>query len=171
MPAVVGLWLMTEIRTATVDDAAALAGAYLDSAQHHVAVDPALYRLPQRHDVVRDYEGSLAREPGDWTILVADVAGQIVGMAEVRLAPTPSPGSMLRPARVAMVDIAVAADHRGGGIGTALMAAAETWAVERGFRALLLDMHARNTPARAFYLARGYAQVGSVLRKPLRDPG
>lgn len=58
-------------------------------------------------------------------------------------------------------DIRVGSDHKGMGIGKALIQAAETWAMTKGLRGMMLETQDINGPACRFYLRQGY-QVGSV---------
>ena len=53
-------------------------------------------------------------------------------------------------------DLAVRADHRGRGVGRALLAAVEDHARARGFCKLTLEVQEHNTPARALYAAVGF---------------
>jgi len=46
--------------------------------------------------------------------------------------------------------------YRGGGVGKAMMEAAETWAAEQGFKSVVLGSHVSRLDAHAFYRARGY---------------
>jgi len=61
----------------------------------------------------------------------------------------------------------VAADHRGTGLGTALMAHAETWFKERGCTAVWVTTNAFNAAACKFYDRRGYLPREVALLKPL----
>ena len=63
--------------------------------------------------------------------------------------------------------IAVAESASGKGIGRSLMAAAELWAREKNYPALLLDVFASNRTARAFYERQGFAEDSLRLRKAL----
>jgi ribosomal protein S18 acetylase RimI-like enzyme len=63
-------------------------------------------------------------------------------------------------------EIAVARD--GTGAGTALMRAAEAWALARGARYVSLHVNARNGGARAFYETLGYDLEWQRLNKRLR---
>lgn len=58
-----------------------------------------------------------------------------------------------------IVTIDVVESRRGGGIGTALMNAAETWAQHRELRLIYLETAEDNHTAQLFYAARGYAKV------------
>ncbi len=53
----------------------------------------------------------------------------------------------------------------GGGIATRLMAAAETWAADRGQAFLTLETGAANQPARKLYAALGYQEEDVRLTK------
>ncbi len=60
------------------------------------------------------------------------------------------------------------------GIATRLMAAAETWAADRGMAFLTLETGAANQPARKLYAALGYQEEDVRLTKaipPGRPPG
>jgi ribosomal-protein-alanine N-acetyltransferase len=66
--------------------------------------------------------------------------------------------------------IAVAREHRGRGIGTALMETLCAWARAGGVRAIHLEVREGNADALAFYASRGFAASG---RRPkyYRDNG
>jgi ribosomal protein S18 acetylase RimI-like enzyme len=66
-------------------------------------------------------------------------------------------------------ELAVAAHEARRGIGRALIAAAETWARDRGLRNLTLHTGIANIPARDFYAALGFQEEEIRLTRPLRD--
>lgn len=154
------------IRLASLDDVDALAQVYLSSARHDATLDPEFYTVPDREAVVRDLRETLQLEAdADAVRLVAELDGTVVGSAEVELR-SPSPGSMLRTERAASVGMAVLEGHRGAGIGSRLMEAAEAWARERGATLMLLDASAANVDALRFYEQRhGYRLRGVLLTK------
>ena len=55
------------------------------------------------------------------------------------------------------------------GIGRVLVAAAETWAQDRGLRHLTLHTGIANIPVRQFYAALGFHEEGIRLTRPLQD--
>jgi GNAT superfamily N-acetyltransferase len=55
--------------------------------------------------------------------------------------------------------LCVTADRRGHGVGTALMAAAESWARERGARRIRVRSQIERTETHAFYRRRGYTPL------------
>ena len=61
--------------------------------------------------------------------------------------------------------VAVAENAQGQGIASRLMAAAEAWARQRGFRLIALDVFADNRRARAFYARHGYQEDSLRLTK------
>ncbi|WP_254909950.1 GNAT family N-acetyltransferase [Micromonospora sp. NBS 11-29] len=64
-------------------------------------------------------------------------------------------------------DIEVAAEHRGRGLGRALLAAGEQAARERGARALELNVFGANETAAELYRTSGYRVVTQQMRKDL----
>jgi GNAT superfamily N-acetyltransferase len=87
-------------------------------------------------------------------IFVADVAGQLIGFAQ--LYPSFSSASMKR--LWILNDLFVALEARRNGVGTALMNAAETFARETGAQGLALATQKTNFTAKSLYEARGWKQ-------------
>jgi GNAT superfamily N-acetyltransferase len=63
---------------------------------------------------------------------------------------------------VASLGMAVSADWRGKGVGTALMAKAVEWAKEMGVEKLALSVYPHNEPARALYGKFGFVEEGRL---------
>ena len=57
--------------------------------------------------------------------IVAEVVGGVLGQLDTFMPPLPSAGSMRKPRRGALIEVAVDEGWRGRGVGTALMEAAE----------------------------------------------
>lgn len=70
-----------------------------------------------------------------------------------------------------VADIAVTAEARRMGVGTALMEAGEAWARERGLPALSLDVWSTNERALAFYRRLGYRAESQCLVKRVNGSG
>jgi ribosomal protein S18 acetylase RimI-like enzyme len=66
-------------------------------------------------------------------------------------------------------ELAVASHAVRHGIGRALIAAAETWAQDRGLRHLTLHTGTANIPARHFYAALGFHEEDIRLTRSLQD--
>jgi GNAT superfamily N-acetyltransferase len=103
-----------------------------------------------------------------WTFFGARVAGQRVGGAAVVFR-APDVDMLAGRSDVALLwDIRVDPAHRGFGVGTALLAAAEAWAAPRGAEWLEVETQNINVPACRFYERNGF-----VLRAvdPFAYPG
>lgn len=98
-------------------------------------------------------------------VLVAEVEGELVGMAHI----APS-GAANAPHRAEVQRVAVAERLRGSGVGRRLMAAVEDAAVERGLTLLWLTTH-EGSDACAFYEALGYTKLGVMPGYSLRPDG
>lgn len=72
---------------------------------------------------------------------------------------------------VATLGIAVAASHRGRGIGSVLMAEAVRWARSVGVNKLLLSVYPHNTAAIALYRKFGFVEEGRLRRQSRKSTG
>ena len=156
-----------QIRAARLpDDADGLARVYVASAEHHVALDPARYRVPPLDAVVGWYS-----EPRDTDerILVADDGEHgIVGVASAALLCRPGPASMVADVPTASLDVAVLPEHRDRGVGRRLMEAAAAAAAETlGAQRLQLDAHQANEGALRLYRDLGFQSMGVLLSRSL----
>jgi GNAT superfamily N-acetyltransferase len=121
---------------------------------------------------VKDYDAHPGNDPLDWParfdiarwgFLMARIDGQHVGGAVV-VASAPELDMLEGRDDLAVLwDIRVAATSRRQGVGTALLAAVETWARARGSRVLKVETQKVNLPACHFYAAHGFA-LGAVNR-------
>lgn len=133
----------TEIRIATLDDAAALA-VLLGELGYPTSAEQAATRLAglQRTSCAVSY--------------VATRAGSVCGLATVH-----SHASLNRdePA-VQLTLLVVAAQVRGSGAGKRLVQAAEEWARDHGAQRLVVSTAVHRAGAHAFYETLGYALTG-----------
>ena len=157
------------IRPARVEDGEELARLFLESARHHLGLDPDLYQVPDRDDVIKEHQQWVGR--ADRAILVAEVDRRPAGFVSIRMLDPSARPSMIRPRRRADLGIVVTEDLRGRGIGAGLMEAAENWARERGAEMLTLDGHVANTGALHFYERMGYRTIGLFMVKAVHDAG
>ncbi len=121
--------------------------------------------------VAEERDGIAAEPPIDverlatsWTIdatVVAVSEGVIVG--EVRVDP-----SWMGFGEIGMM---VAADWRGRGVGTALVAAAVEWARARGLHKLALSVFPHNDVAIALYRKFGFVEEGRLVQHVRRADG
>jgi len=99
------------------------------------------------------------------TVLVAELDGEVVGMAH--LAPSEAANATHR---AEVQRVAVAAAARGRGVGRALMAAVEDEARRRGLSLLWLTTH-EDADAEAFYRSVGYTRLGAMPSYSRRPDG
>lgn len=100
-------------------------------------------------------------------VLVALEGSQIVGLVQVSIEPT-----VLVEARATIDALVVDEAHRGEGIGSALVDAAESWAVDRGCLLICVRSNITREGAHTFYKKLGYVLVKTsfVLTKGLQTP-
>jgi GNAT superfamily N-acetyltransferase len=151
-------------------DADGVAQAIVDSSIWHVGLEPERYRVLDAAEVAADYRRGRQHRPGarldEVATLVAELDGRVVGVADLRVVYPGGAHQALRYGEVA--ELAVAAHARGRGVGSALVAAAETWARERDCAYAVLDYNALNIDAGRFYRDRlGYRAAGEIVVKKL----
>lgn len=94
---------------------------------------------------------------------LAEVAGQAVGFACVRLVPTLLYGTPY----VELTELYVEENFRRAGVGRALLAEAEALARQAGADTMLVLTGFDNTNALKFYRALGYVDYDLALQRPL----
>lgn len=97
------------------------------------------------------------------TPLLAEVAGQAVGFAAVRVVPCvfyPEP-------RAELTELYVEPEYRRQGVARALIVAAEAWAAQLGAHSLVVLTGDDNEPALALYQALGFELDDVSLSKAL----
>jgi GNAT superfamily N-acetyltransferase len=150
------------IRPAEHRDVPALVRLRLANAERHVELAPDLFRVPGAAAVRRHFEDVV----GSALISVAEVEGEVVGMAEVVPLPDPPDHQILVPRRGADIHTVVLDGYRGLGVGRALVAAAEEVAAAHGVVLLFAGIFATNDDAVAFYSGAGFGPRGIMLSKP-----
>jgi ribosomal protein S18 acetylase RimI-like enzyme len=112
----------------------------------------------------RRYIRAVLRHP-DAALLVGELDGEIVGRLSLMRDPHPS------SAHVADLGLMVARALRRRGIGSALMAAAESWARQAGVEKLELHVFPHNQPAINLYTKLGYQREGFRVAHYRRPDG
>ncbi len=102
--------------------------------------------------------------PPSGAFFVAVQHGRDVGCVGVRALDLDGPGATAEVKRL-FVDPAA----RGGGVGRALLAAAEAWAATRGVRRAVLDTHSGLLAAGALYRSTGWVPVPRYNASPDAD--
>jgi L-amino acid N-acyltransferase YncA len=148
------------VRTATVEDAARVA----DVLNSVIAEGRyTLFDTPFSEEDERQFLSSLSDRS---TVLVAEIAGQIVGVQSL--------GAFISYARstshVATMGTWLRADARGRGIGRLLAARSFAFAAAHGYTKIVIHVLAGNATALRFYRGLGFEDIG-VARKHVRLAG
>ena len=136
------------IRTPTSDDAADLAVLVTE-----LGYPSTIEELTERLAKVDGIPGVFVR--------VAEVDGSVAGLATCHRFLSLHKTEPV----VWLTSLVVSSEHRGEGIGHALVAACETWAKEQGAERLSLTSATHREAAHAFYLGMGYEQTGVRLAR------
>ena len=161
------------VRPGRPGDGAGCARVWLDTARYYVELDPASFQLPADAGLADWFDGLHASTPPDACRLVAELGGEVVGLAGAALLPPADNAryqllrGLSRP-RASVGALAVAASHRRAGVGSALLAAVEEWAVAAGATELSLDTYHASPLSIPFYDSRpGWSRHGVIYRKPV----
>jgi len=115
---------------------------------------------------LRVYRRRFARAPSDREAEFLAMAGdRVVGHLFIQREPHPV------SRHVATLAVAVAADHRGRGVGGALMTEAFGWARSAGVEKLVLSVYPHNTGAVALYRKFGFVDEGRLARQSRKSYG
>ena len=149
------------IRPATNDDV-----AFIESLGKRTVMDSvAAMRRPDPVDVIDNFDRLLQIVNGrKHATLIAEDAGEPVGFL---LMLDSLPDEVTGQDQAFIAYMAVERDRRGGGIGAALLAAAEDEARERGLPYMALMVTEENASARALYERAGYLTERRLLCKML----
>jgi len=151
------------VRPAVAEDADGIARTFLESAEHHASLDSELYLVPEIETITARYRKGAQHPPdsGEKITLVAELGGEIVGFIDARLLQPLD--AMHREITYCQVsEIAVRRQHQNRGIGRQLLRAVENWGRQQGAEFALLEYHAANTHAGAFYEQRMGYRVASI---------
>ena len=156
-----------EIRPVTPDDLEVLIDIYLDTAIHHAAIDPEVWRVPTRDDVAERLRPRVFGRGATSEYVAAIVDGELAGSASVHLEDPPSAGNMLRGVPTAEFGVSVLERFRGRGIGRALIEHLEAWAAAHGAERMILNVSEANEGAIRLYHELGYRDFDRAMLKPL----
>lgn len=151
------------IRSAEAADSAGIARVHVDSWRETYAglVPDRFFGADALAARERMWASILSGEPLNGTLVVADLAGQIVGFAFAGSADHPDATKGLEPARnLHLFSIYLIAEDHGAGIGRQLLDAAI------GDQPAQLWVAQSNERARAFYVRQGFAADGVVVADP-----
>lgn len=156
------------IRAATAADEPAMVDLEHESAIHHASVDPERWRVPPREAVATYRARRREADPDGAALLAIAPDGRVIGMVEMLLRGYLSdPGQARIPTPSVDIGLSVTEVWRGRGVGTALMAAAEGWALDHGAARMVLDLAAANAGAQRLYERLGYETSGLMMDRRL----
>lgn len=163
------------VRPMRARDAVGRARLWRESGRFFASINPDTAQEPDPDGLVAWIEeiyAKVAEDPGVLA-LIADVDGEVVGALTARLLRAhPSAVRQVQSdfgrCRVHIDALTVAESHRRSGVGTALMTAAEQWAVDQGAEVITLETDLNNPTSMPFYEHRmGYTPREVVFRKAL----
>ncbi len=118
---------------------------------------------PDRGKQGRGLELLLGEASGPAIVLVAEKAGEIIGMCSVQTVISTAEGG---PAGL-LEDLVVKKDHRGKGIGTRLLSEVHKWCVIKNISRIQLLRDADNLAARKFYSSNGWRETNLICMRKL----
>jgi len=126
--------------------------------------------LAPSHRTPADYGAFLGRqlEQPDAAVLVAEVAGQILGYSYATLEGF-NYMALRGPAGV-LQDVIVDPEHRGRGLGRLLVEAALAFLRSRGAPRVVLSTAERNEPAQRLFASLGFRRTMIEMTRELDDP-
>jgi len=154
-----------KIRRATSNDLPILGSYGAKLARQHYGYDPQRFMLfePVEAEYARFYGEQLSRE--DAAILVAELDGEVVGYAFVRVEPESSLDLLAVAAW--LHDVYVDESARGWGVGMLLIDATLEEARTRGSSSVMLVVAAQNEGARRLFERRGFRLTMQEMRMEL----
>ena len=94
--------------------------------------------------------------------------GEAVGFAVAEETETPDYNALIKRRYAYLMDIVVAREYRGGGIGTCLIEQVRSWAVTRKLEYVELNVLAQNLHAIELYNRLGFQNAKHVMQMPLQ---
>ena len=162
-----------KIRPAAAGDFEQVGNIFLEELQFHADLLPDRFQVAEPIMTLAWYD-EILQNP-EKTLLVAEENGscdgaqdrlydgaqdkRIVGQILLNITKTPD-DPIIKPRKFVYVDeLAVAASHRGQGIGKKLMEAVKAWAKQQGIREIELNVWEENGRAIHFYEKLGYQTI------------
>lgn len=152
------------VRRADRADAAGVTALWLALTRLHAEQEPLFALAPGAEAEARRLVEAQLRDP-DTALFVVGEGARLAALCIVRVDVAPPIHDETRRAEI--TDLFVDAGQRRRGLGSALVAAAEAWARERGAPRVEVRVATKNTVGQAFWRARGFADFMDVLHRRL----
>jgi ribosomal protein S18 acetylase RimI-like enzyme len=168
---------VVQVRSAQAGDGAGCAEVWRDAGEYFATLNPDLARAPAPTGLPQWFDAACetAARCDEQLFLVATLDDQVSGLLLARLL-RPSASAPfqldrdLGRTRVQVTVLAVSKKYRGTGAGTALMEAAQKWALVCGAEVMLLETETNNGLSVPFYNDRmGFEARLVTFRKDLHD--
>jgi ribosomal protein S18 acetylase RimI-like enzyme len=154
--------MSTEIRLVTAADFEQVGDIFAEENRFHATLVPEIVQIADPI-MTHDWFDEVLKNP-DKALFAAEIGVKIVGIALVELK-TIIDDPIFRPRRYAYInESAVAAAHRGKGIGRLLMERIHQWGREQGVEEIELQVWERNQRAICFYERLGYHMWRRTMR-------
>lgn len=155
------------VRSARKEDLEHLVDLRRENGRWHAGLDPVRHHVPEPDRVRAHFLGVLEGRVAGLHLLVAEVGGAVAGLCEFVMSGPPADHQIGRDRRTAQVHTVIRPEHRGAGVGRALVAAAENLAEQLEIDELIAPVLLANAPAAEFYADQGFAIYGQLLAKQL----
>ena len=142
------------VRPATMADYDVVCALYERLDVLHADAHPERFRAATPARLRDDFSAVLSAD--DKTLFVGELAGEVVGFADIYVTATRSHRVQI-PRVLGVIDgLFVTSRSRGRGVGRCLLEAAQSWFAEHGATTIELNVYAFNTTAIAAYEAMGF---------------
>lgn len=163
------------IRASRPGDGVACASLWREIGSLFAAMNPHTFQVPAEEGLAEWFEEIHAAYRGDddKVLLVADVDGALVGtLTASLLEPLGTAARQVQTdlgrRRLHVGNLAVRGTHRRGGVGSALMRAAEEWGRSRGAEVMILETETNNPMSVPFYERQmGFSAEAVIFRKEI----
>jgi ribosomal protein S18 acetylase RimI-like enzyme len=149
---------MVEIRTATTNDALAISAIAAEVQTLHADAQPRIFK-PATPSPFPPETISRLMATRDHIFWVGLVDGSVAGYAYAMVEDQPESPWKYPVSVLLLVQMGVKAEHRGRGVGSAIIAAVRSEAARRGVAEVRLTVWSFNSEAIRFYARHGFAAV------------
>ena len=153
-----------QVRKATWDDIDSIVDLNRQIGEYHYQNAPEVFRAPSAEEKVFF---SRALADSSRLFLVAIVEQKVIGFLTGTIAKNEMIPYLSKDPICRISTVVVDENNRSKGIGSGLMKACESWALEQGAKQVRLEVMEFNEKAKSFYSSSGYQTQSRMLVKPL----
>jgi len=156
-----------EIRLTTETDFEQIGNIFAEENRFHAELVPEIIQVADPI-MTPEWFDNVLNDP-EKTLFVAEMRTDIVGVALIELKTSIDDPIFRQRKYVHINEVAVAASHRGRGIGRLLMERIHQWGQEQGVTEIELQVWERNGQAIGFYQKLGYQMWRRTMRYTIDD--